>query len=214
MIQILAENNFFYVIHKPAGLSVHNQIPSVQQHIKDLKMPEHFVNRLDLETSGLMVIAQKPEYHMPLNLALGQGEKIYRALLRGQMKESSAIWNKPLTDQAEGRKNPQGVSKNRIACSTEFTALRRSKYFTEAELKLNTGRQHQIRKHAALANHAIVGDPRYNDASYNANIFKIYDIQRMFLHAEKISFEYEKENYSFESKDFNLDIFFKMDAPE
>ena len=211
MIQILAENNFFYVIDKPAGLSVHNQTPSVQEFIKALEKPEHFVNRLDRETSGLMLIAQKPEYHEPLSFALGQGLKIYRALLRGIIKEQTLIWNKPLTDQAEGRKNPQGLSKNRIACSTEFTALRTSKYFTEAHLKLNSGRQHQIRKHTALANHAIVGDPRYNDDSYNANIFKLYDVNRMFLHAEQISFEFEKQSYHFISNSFSLDQFFKAE---
>ena len=209
MIQILAENNFFYVINKPAGLSVHNQTPSVHEHLKSLKMPDHFVNRLDLETSGLMLIAQKAEYHEPLSLALMDGTKIYRALLRGQIKEQNLIWNKSLTDQAEGRKNPQGISKNRFPCSTEFTSIRTSKYFTEAHLKLNTGRQHQIRKHAALANHAIVGDPRYNDEKYNANIFKIYDIKRMFLHAEKLSFEFEKQIYNFEANDFSLDPFFR-----
>lgn len=108
MIQILAENNFFYVIHKPAGLSVHNQLPSVYEYIKTHKLPEHFVNRLDCETSGLMLISQKTEYHTPLSLALSEGAKIYRDLLRGQIKEQSEIWNKPLTAQAEGRKNPQG----------------------------------------------------------------------------------------------------------
>jgi 23S rRNA-/tRNA-specific pseudouridylate synthase len=59
MIQILAESNFFYVIHKPASLSVHNQLPSVYEYIKTHKLPEHFVNRLDRETSGLMLISQK-----------------------------------------------------------------------------------------------------------------------------------------------------------
>ena len=108
MIQILAENNFFYVIHKPAGLSVHNKLPSVYEYIKTHKLPEHFVNRLDCETSGLMLISQKTEYHTPLSLALSEGAKIYRDLLRGQIKEQSEIWNKPLTAQAEGRKNPHG----------------------------------------------------------------------------------------------------------
>ncbi len=208
MIQILAENNFFYVIHKPAGLSVHNQSPSVHEYIKTHKKSEHFVNRLDRETSGLMLIAQKPEYHEPLSTALSEGSKTYRALLRGHIKEPTAIWDKPLTDQAEGRKNPQGLSKNRIPCRTEFIALRTSKYFTEAHLKLHTGRQHQIRKHAALTNHAIVGDPRYNDENYNKNIFKRYSVNRMFLHAEKITFDFEKQNYNFESNNFSLDQFF------
>jgi 23S rRNA-/tRNA-specific pseudouridylate synthase len=63
MIQILAENNFFYVINKPVGFSVHNESPSVAEYLKTVKKAEHFVNRLDLETSGLMVIAQKHTVH-------------------------------------------------------------------------------------------------------------------------------------------------------
>ena len=56
---------FFYATHKPASLSVHNQLPSVYEYIKTHKLPEHFVNRLDRETSGLMLISQKTEYHPP-----------------------------------------------------------------------------------------------------------------------------------------------------
>lgn len=210
MIQILAENNFFYVINKPAGLSVHNTTPSVLEHLKALKKPEHFVNRLDLETSGLMVIAQKPEYHEPVRVALDLGIKKYRALLRGSIQQPTLTWNKPLTDQSEGRKNPQGLAKNRIACRTELTTVRTSKYFTEATLQIFTGRQHQIRKHAALAQHAVVGDPRYNDAKYNENIFKIYNVNRMFLHAESLEFQFQKEDFKFEATDFSLDHFFKV----
>ncbi len=208
MIQILAENNFFYVIDKPAGLSVHNASPSVSDQLKQLKKPEHFVNRLDLETSGLMIVAQKPEYHEPLSLALSQGVKTYRTLLRGVIDDDKVTCNKPLTDQAEGRKNPQGVSKIRFPCKTDFLVLRTSDYLTEADAIIHTGRQHQIRKHAALMNHAIVGDKRYNEDKYNEKIFKIYNVNRMFLHARKIEFKFNTADYIFESTGFSLDIFF------
>ena len=208
MIQILNENNFFYVINKPAGLSVHNTSPSILEYIKSIKKPEHFVNRLDLETSGLMIIAQKPEYHEPLSQALNMGTKTYRALLRGALENSTEIWNKPLTDQAEGRKNPEGLSKNRIPCLTEITVLQKNNYLTAVDAIIRTGRQHQIRKHAALAKHPVIGDKRYNDPVYNQKICARYQIDRMLLHARKLEFTYENKDYIFESNEFLLDSFF------
>ncbi len=210
MIQILSENNFFYVIDKPAGLSVHNASPSVLEYLKLLKKPDHFVNRLDLETSGLMVIAQKPEYHDPLNHALSLGTKTYRALLRGPLKNETIVWNKPLSDQAEGRKNPEGLSKNRIPCVTEIKVIRKNDFLTEVDAIIRTGRQHQIRKHAALAKHPVVGDKRYNDPTYNEKISMRYGVQRMFLHARQLQFEFLNITYSFESINFSLDHFFKV----
>jgi 23S rRNA-/tRNA-specific pseudouridylate synthase len=209
MIQILDENNFFYVINKPAGLSVHNASPSVSDALKILKKPEYFVNRLDLETSGLMIIAQKPEFHEPLSQALQKGIKTYRALLRGSFKNDIENWTKPLTDQAEGRKNPEGISKNRVPCRTEIHVIQKNKFFTEVDAHIHTGRQHQIRKHAAIAKHPVVGDKRYNDVKYNEKIFSTYNVNRMFLHARKVEFKFQNVPYVFEAADFSLDHFFK-----
>ncbi len=215
MIQILDENNFFYAIHKPVGYSVHNETPSVLEFIKNLGKPEHFVNRLDLETSGLMIIAKDPKYHAPLSESLSQGIKTYRALLRGEVKDNTKdslplIWDRPLTDKSEGRKNPQGTAKDRVPCRTEVRILRKNKYLTEVFAEIKTGRQHQIRKHAALAGHAIVGDKRYNDPKYNEKIFKMFSPQRLYLHAEQLEFQYQSQNYKYISSDFSLDHFFEI----
>lgn len=207
-IQILAENESFLVIAKPAGLSVHNNSPSVSDFLTTQKKALHFVNRLDLETSGLMVIAQKPELHAPLAKSLELGTKTYRALLRGGWKPSEkTIWNLPLTDKSEGRMNPQGKSSDRVAAESHVKVLRTNTYLTEAHVTILTGRQHQIRKHAALARHAIVGDPRYNEPKYNQRIASIYKEARMFLHAEKLIFNFENKHYEFEQL-LNLDQFF------
>lgn len=207
-IQILAENESFLVISKPAGLSVHNNSPSLSDFLTAKKKPLHFVNRLDLETSGLMVIAQKPELHAPLAKSLELGTKTYRALLRGGWKPvEKTVWNLPLTDKAEGRDKPQGKSADRVAAESRVTVLRTNNYLTEAHVEILTGRQHQIRKHAALARHAIVGDPRYNEPKYNQRIVSIYKETRMFLHAEKLVFNFQNKNYEFENV-MNLDRFF------
>jgi tRNA pseudouridine65 synthase len=214
MIKILEENEFFIVLVKPEGFSVHNQSPSVAEYLKKARKPQHFVNRLDQETSGLVIVAKQPAYHDLLAEALKDGHKYYRALLRAPWKkpEKNAVWNWPLTDKAEGRANPKGVSSERKEASTEMRVVRTNKHFTEAYLELITGRQHQIRKHAAIAGHPIVGDPRYNEKKYNDSIKEKYGVARMHLYAEKLKFEFEGKDYVFEEK-VNLDQFFpKADA--
>jgi 23S rRNA-/tRNA-specific pseudouridylate synthase len=207
--QLIDENEDFFVIYKPEGLSVHNQYPSLSEQLTLAKKALHFINRLDLETSGLMVVAQRPELHAPLAEALENGQKFYRALLRSPWKQSQQelLWSWPISDKAEGRKNPQGVASDRVKAETKVQIVRSNQYFTEVYLELLTGRQHQIRKHSALANHPIVGDPRYNEDKYNANIQKFYGNTRMLLQAEKLNFNFNNKDYTYQ-QDLNLNAFF------
>ncbi len=215
MIKIVEENEFFMVLIKSATYSVHNQKPSLVEDLTAMKKPIHFVNRLDQETSGLMVVAKKPEYHEDLSESLKAGHKYYRGLLRGPWKQKAdkVILTKPLSDKAEGRKNPQGLADDRSPCETHLEKVRSNAYFTEVVAEIMTGRQHQIRKHCALIKQPIVGDKRYNDKEYNARIGKMYGIERMHLHAEKIEFEFKKKSYSFKNG-YSLDAFFKELPPK
>ncbi len=209
MIQMVEENEFFMVLNKPEGVSVHNQSPSLLEHLTKLKKVGYFVNRLDQETSGLVLVAKDPELHEPLAEALASGGKYYRALLRTPWKktETNLTWKWAISDKAEGHKNPQGLSKDRAPALTKVEILRTNTYFTEAYIQLMTGRQHQIRKHAALAGHPIVGDPRYNEKKYNTMIQKHYPVKRMLLQAEKLEFTFEGKKYRFEKK-LDLGSFF------
>lgn len=209
MIQILEENSDFLVIIKPHGLSVHNQSPSVMEQLQGLKKPIHFVNRLDQETSGLMIVAQRPELHQKLVESLENGRKFYRALLRSPWKDkpTRTNWNWAISDKAEGFRNPQGKVSDRKASSTDVTVIRTNKYFTEVYVELLSGRQHQIRKHSLLAGHPIVGDKRYNEEKYNKNIEKFYGTTRMQLHAEKLVFEFAGRSFTHESA-INFDKYF------
>lgn len=210
MIQILQENPFFIVIFKPAGVSVHNEKPSVADFLTEQKRPLHFVNRLDRETSGLMIVATQPDFHAGLAEALDKGRKIYRALLRGAWKAGSpeVSWKWALTDKAEGRQNPQGVSSERVPCESIATLVRSNKYFSEVSVEIKTGRQHQIRKHAAISGQPLVGDNRYNEKKYNQMIADRYKENRLWLHCENMEFAFKNESYKFENK-LNLDVFFK-----
>ena len=206
MVNIIAENSFFIVIDKPYGVSVHNESPSVQEFLIAHKKPLHFVNRLDQETSGLMLIAQEPQYQEELRQALNLGQKIYKALLRGRLtsKDTPTQWSWPLTDKAEGRKNPQGQSADRKPCLTLVKAINKNQYFSEIEAEIKTGRQHQIRKHSALAKHPIVGDRRYNDPKYNERITQLYGLTRLCLHAYKLQFKFQNKDYTFISDNFDF----------
>lgn len=210
MISILEENPFFIVINKPTGVSIHNEKPSLLDWLAQHKLPQNVVNRLDQQTSGLVIVASKPELQNSLQQALHSGQKIYRALLRGGWKDSksSVEWSWALTDKAEGRKNPQGKSQDRKHCLTLVEVVRSNSYFTEVLCEIKTGRQHQIRKHAALAKHPIVGDSRYNDEKYNEKIAKMYNDPRMFLHAETLNFEFNGKQFNFSTEKLNLDQFF------
>jgi tRNA pseudouridine65 synthase len=158
-----------------------------------------------------MIVAQKPETHQKLVSSLENGHKFYRALLRSPWKNPAmkTTWSWPISDKAEGRKNPQGASADRKDARTDVTVLRTNKYFTEIQAEILTGRQHQIRKHALLANHPIVGDKRYNEEKYNKNIEKFYGAPlRMHLHAERLNFEFGGKTYEFSSA-ISFENFFK-----
>lgn len=209
MVQILEENEFFLVLVKPTGFSVHNQKPSMVEFLTENKKPLHFVNRLDQDTSGLLLVAQKPEYHTELATCLTEGRKFYRALLRGSWKspekELQADW--PLSDKAEGRDNPQGLSTERKACKTIFKLQRTNSYFSEVIAEILTGRQHQIRKHSTLLKQPIVGDSRYGNPKDNERIEKLYGTSRLQLHAEKLQFKFRDQTFTFENE-YVLDSFF------
>ncbi len=208
-------NCVWWAVNKLAGMSVHNDpqhdLLSVLQKQLGLTSALHAVHRLDKETSGVILVAKDAATVHQLTQALQQpsAQKIYRALLRGAPKTSadSWIWSQPLTDKAEGRLNPQGKSQDRQACTTQVKKLRSTNYITEIHAQLVTGRQHQIRKHAAINKQAILGDPRYNDAKYNNMIQERYKVARMMLHAEILRFTWNENPLEIQAptpKEFDL----------
>ena len=195
--EILAEGPDWLAIHKPAGVSVHNDPQDVLHLLKKQLTAAkyqnmHLAHRLDKETSGVLLLALNPARAKDLAEIFQRRDcvKIYHAILRGPLpvSETWQTWSWPLTDKAEGRQNPQGVSKDRVEAQTKYRVVKASKFLSLIEVELLTGRQHQIRKHAAIAKHPIVGDNRYNEAKYNARMADLYGNNRMFLHASSLSF--------------------------
>jgi tRNA pseudouridine65 synthase len=194
-VRLLLKTKGFIAVEKPAGISVHNSERGenlLEVLARQLQLRKLFpVHRLDQETSGVQILALDAASARELShiFQTGAVEKTYVGLLRGKLKEESGTWDGPLSDKAEGRRNPRGILSHRVPCQTGFRVLQRSAYFTYCEFDLLTGRQHQIRKHAALSGHSIVGDSRYGDSKYNQKVVKIYQVDRMFLHCTRLCFD-------------------------
>lgn len=199
MIHEIFRHSDFIIVDKPAGLSCHNDVDSLlQRYGKDW----HLVNRIDRETSGLVVLTQKGHLQNSLQDALSAGQKTYFAVLRGELPQNTDVWKEwtfPISDGGEGRDTPQGPPEERKESKTLYKILQSNAYFSAAECRLVTGRQHQIRKHTRLAGRPIVGDPRYANPKDNQRIANMYCFHRMALHSWTLTFSWDSQVISFES---------------
>jgi tRNA pseudouridine65 synthase len=191
-VRVIFQNKDFLAVDKDCGISVHNKEDpqNLLALLEDqLNLPDILpVHRLDKETSGIQILALNSAAAKKLagEFQNRSVKKIYVGVLRGQLKTPEGVWTRPLTDKAEGRKNPEGTSRDRVPCETKFRVLKDTRYFSLCEFDLLTGRQHQIRKHTALINHPLVGDSRYGDPKYNAKMAGLYKSDRMYLHCTRV----------------------------
>lgn len=213
MSPVLERAADFVVFDKPAGMSVHNEAPSLLEAARAEFPRLHFVNRLDRETSGLVLAATDPARVDELTRALHedpQARKIYRALVKSP--RDAAAWfaktgggpdgfrfGDPLSDRAEGRQNPLGAPRDRVPAATRGRVVGESAFFWDVEFTLATGRQHQIRKHCAFHQLPLVGDARYGRAALNAKVAATYGVARLMLHAWRLEFAYGGERRRFEA---------------
>jgi tRNA pseudouridine65 synthase len=208
-VPILHDESDWLAVDKPYGLSVHNKEDSTNllQVLEQQFSGRRFypVHRLDKETSGIQLLAksEKAASDLAQQFQNHQVKKIYQGIVAGTLPAQGS-WNEALSDKAEGWKNPAGLAVDRVACETRFRSLRNSKYFTWLEFKLLTGRQHQIRKHCALAGRALIGDPRYGNPKYNQKISELYGFHRMALHCTSLTLQSGFEVKSKAPPDFEL----------
>ena len=205
-IEILQSTETWIVVNKPNGLSVHND--EDETNLVKLLAAQGFenfspVNRLDKETSGIMVLSSERETSSKLQVSLGEkwSTKTYLAIIKGTFPadKSHGTWNQELTNKAEGRNNPLGKKGERVKSITHYKVLKTTKYLSFMQFKIDTGRQHQIRKHCVLEKHQIIGDSRYGDKKFNSLIKKEYSFSEMALHSYKLRFKFENTEFNFEA---------------
>jgi 23S rRNA-/tRNA-specific pseudouridylate synthase len=204
-VPLIASGGGWIVVDKPAGMSVHNepgrdlcslmaawlraQTGSASDLGCDPRFGVHAVHRLDRETSGLLLLACRRDISEILSREFVQGrvEKEYLALVHGLIPAGAAgSWEWPLSPSAGGRNDPQGRGA-RSASLTRYHRLESGRRYTLLSCRPLTGRQHQIRRHAALAGHAILGDRRYGSPRACRYLAEHHNFTRLALHAAALT---------------------------
>jgi len=202
---IVYEDEWLLGVNKPAGLRVHSLGKFVNanlihhlRHVRQPACPEvNLVNRLDADTSGLLLLARDKSVLSQLlrQFAAGSVEKRYLAVVHGSPCPAAGTINMPI-GRVEGARVPRyqvdpGTGKSAVSHYRTIRAL--GKRFTLLELYPATGRTHQLRVHMAAIGHAIAGDALYSmsDEEYLAwrhNPTPLATMQRQALHSWQLRF--------------------------
>jgi 23S rRNA pseudouridine955/2504/2580 synthase len=191
---IAYEDPALLVVDKPAGVAVHGGsglsfgvIEALRASRPQAKLLE-LAHRLDRDTSGLLMVAKKRSALVELHRMLrnGEVEKVYLAVAKGRVE--SRTLQEPLHKyvNAKGERRVS-VKEGGMAAETRVKALKASPEFSFLEIRLLTGRTHQIRVHLAHAGHPLLGDDKYGDFDLNHRLQK-QGVRRLFLHASRLAF--------------------------
>lgn len=196
-LDVIYEDEDIVVINKPKGIVVHptkrHQNGTLSNGVlyyfkeKNENSIVRLVNRLDMDTSGLVLIAKNAYSHMALSRDMQKDDfvKSYLAIVHGNLKEKSGVIDKPIYRVGEGtlrrvidERGQRSVTRFKVVESYEDADL--------VELTLETGRTHQIRVHLSSIGHPIYGDSLYGKEENEY-------IDRQALHAYKLQIPHPKD---------------------
>jgi 23S rRNA pseudouridine955/2504/2580 synthase len=193
---VVHEDGALLVVDKPAGVAVHGGsgvsygvIESLRASRPQAKVLE-LAHRLDRDTSGLLVVAQKRGALVELHRMLrdGEVEKVYLAVVRGAWEGGTRELRESLHKYVDAKGERRvAVREDGMRAVTRARALKKSADFSLLEVRLLTGRTHQIRVHLAHAGHPVLGDGKYGDFELNRRLEK-QGVRRLFLHASRLGF--------------------------
>ncbi|WP_343337987.1 Ribosomal large subunit pseudouridine synthase D [Terrisporobacter petrolearius] len=203
-LPILYDDFDIIMVNKPPFMVVHptkshfeNTIANGVTHYvveKSENVKIRFVNRLDMNTSGLVIVAKNPyaQFVLSSDMKEDKVEKMYIAVVKGVVKEDFGTINEPIyrpTDDSIKRI----VHEEGQPSVTHFEVVERLKDATVLKLKLETGRTHQIRVHLNHIGHGIIGDELYGYVDENL-------INRQALHAFSLKFKQPRTREDLEFK--------------
>lgn len=198
-ISILYEDKDILVVNKPKGMVVHpangnpdgTLVNAVMAICHDSlsgiggEIRPGIVHRLDKDTSGVIVVAKNDKAHINLSEQIKnhEVEKVYWALVRGIVKENEATISMPMGRSTKDRKK-MAVDRKGKEAITHFRVLERypEHQCTLLEIKIETGRTHQIRVHLSEIGYPVIGDTVYSNGKNEWNI------EGQCLHAKSLSF--------------------------
>ncbi len=199
-LNILYEDEDVVVVDKPAGMVVHagaghsrgtlvnallHRFERLSSGSGDLR--PGIVHRLDKETSGVLVVARTDKAHQALASQFRdrEVEKVYLALVHGRMKTAEGRLTTPISRDPVRRTRMTTKLASGRSASTEYRVLEELGTLTFLEVRIGTGRTHQIRVHLASIHHPIVGDRLYGAP---AEVAGLPPLHRFFLHAHRLRF--------------------------
>lgn len=207
-IDIVYEDEYLLVVNKPKGMVVHpapgnpdgTLVNALMYHCKNSLSSINgvirpgIVHRIDKDTSGLLIVAKCDVAHLGLaeQIKSHSFTRIYNAIITGNIKEDTLTVDAPIGRHPVDRKK-MAVIKNPTSQTvrdaiSHFTVKERFGEYTYVEVKLETGRTHQIRVHSASIGHPVLGDPVYKTNHDKFEKTNASLLQGQCLHARIIGF--------------------------
>ena len=200
-LEIMYEDEDVLVVNKPQGMVVHpapgawtgTMVNALLYHCQNLSgingvLRPGIVHRIDKDTSGILVVAKNDTAHQGLAAQLKEHtmERKYLALVHGVVLEPSGTVDAPIGRDPSDRKRMAVVMQNSKSAVTHYAVLERFSESTYMEVRLETGRTHQIRVHMAYIKHPVLGDPVYGPKRNR------YGVHGQLLHAAHLGFEHPR----------------------
>ena len=198
-IDVIYEDKDIIVVNKPKGMVVHpangnpdgTLVNAILAKCKDSlsgiggEIRPGIVHRLDKDTSGLLIIAKNDQAHINMSKQIQDRKVIkkYIALVKGVIGENTATIDMPIARSTKDRKKMAVDPKGKEAI-THYKVLQRYDKYTLLEIKIDTGRTHQIRVHMAYIGHPVVGDMQYSNGKNE------FGIEGQMLHSKYLEFEH------------------------
>lgn len=219
LLCVVYEDEDLLVLNKPAGLVCHpakrGLLSSISGRVRlhlGMDQPVHLINRLDRETSGLIVVAKNVPAARRLRRlwAEREVEKVYWALVHGHVEAESGTLEDPLgPDEASPIAVKDCVRPDGVPAQTRYSVERRfarpEGCFTWLKVRPHTGRKHQIRIHLAHLGHPIVGDKVYghDPQAYLDLVQGAFSLARwpglllpfQALHAHSLAFDWNQQTF-------------------
>ena len=221
-IDVVYEDGDLLVVNKPKGMVVHpaagnytgTLVNALLFHCKDGLsgingvIRPGIVHRIDKDTSGLLAVAKNDNAHTSLALQIKEhkADRIYRAVVIGNPKEDEGTIDKPIGRHKTDRKK-MAITEGGREAVTHYKVLERYKGFAYCEMRLETGRTHQIRVHMASIGHPLIFDTVYGAGNTQFEKKHPKFAQGQMLHAKSLGFVHPKTGeYMFFESDIPSDF--------
>ena len=206
--KVAYEDDNIIVVEKPFGLLTHGDKTEKKNHLANQvvdyliekgdynpRLERTFtpasVNRLDRNTTGLVLFGKTGEALQTLNRMIREKDKVnkyYMTIVKGRVKGELHLRDRMVKDERTNKVRVLSMDEEGRDMETIVRPIETGRDFTLVEVELITGRTHQIRAHLAKAGHPVIGDVKYGDRKVNEMVRRRFNLNTQLLHAYKLTF--------------------------